>query len=441
MARILVVDDEPKMTSLVCGALEDEGHRVETTVDPKAALALIDRHSFDVVITDLSMPEVSGMRILEHALAKGDCAVVMMTAYASAETAVEAMKKGAADYLIKPFSLDELVMLVNKLTAEQKTASLAKHFEAEATGRADRIIGSSPAAARMKKLIEQVAATDATVLLGGRSGTGKELAARCIHNLSGRRVQPFIAVNSAALPETLLESELFGYEKGAFTGAMARKRGRFELADKGTIFLDEVGEMPLSMQSKLLRVIEERQLVRVGGVDTIDIDVRVIVASNRNLKDEVKSGNFREDLFFRLNVFPIELPPLADRGQDVIELAEHFLAGQGYPHPRLDQLVRELFLRYDWPGNIRELRNVLERAVILAAGEPLTPEEFSLDPDDAPISAPSGGSIGGGLESAEKKMILAALEKAGSNKTEAANLLQISRRRLYSRMKIHGIKP
>jgi len=438
MARILVVDDEPKMTSLVCGALEDEGHRVETTTKPKDALGLIDRHSFDVVITDLSMPEISGMKVLEHALAKGDCAVVMMTAYGTAETAVEAMKKGAADYLIKPFSLDELVLLVNKLAEQQKTASLARHFEAEASLGADRIVGSAPATARMKRLIEQVAPTDATVLLAGRSGTGKELAARSIHNLSNRRDQPFIAVNSAALPETLLESELFGYEKGAFTGATARKRGRFELADKGTIFLDEVGEMPLPMQSKLLRVLEERQLVRVGGVDTVDIDVRVIVASNRNLKEEVKAGNFREDLFFRLNVFPIELPLLADRGQDVIELAEHFLLAQGYPHPILSQPVRELFLRYDWPGNIRELRNVLERAVILAAGEPLTPEEFALETDDAPLAATESG---GSLESAEKKMILSALEKAGGNKTEAANLLRITRRRLYSRMKIHGIKP
>jgi two-component system NtrC family response regulator len=455
MARILVVDDEPKMTSLICGTLEDEGHRVVTTVDPKEALKLLGEHAFDLVITDLSMPEVSGMAILDAALGRGGCDVIMMTAYASAESAVEALKKGAADYLIKPFSLDELVLQVKKLTEQRKTASLADHFqevdkagtsdldhfqEVDKAGTSD-LIGSSPATEKLRKLIQQVAPTEATVLLTGRSGTGKELAARMIHELSPCAGQPFIAINAAALPETLLESELFGHEKGAFTGASARKLGRFELADKGTLFLDEIGEISPAVQAKLLRVLEERQLVRIGGVDSIDVDVRVLVATNRDLKDAIAAGQFREDLFFRLNVFPIELPPLTERGEDVIELAEYFLKAQRFSHPKLDPAVGRLLMSYDWPGNVRELKNVLERAVILSGGEPLTTEEFSLEVDQAPLTGRASGSIGStGLEQSEKEMILEALEKCGGNKTEAARMLRITRRRLYSRMKVHGLK-
>ncbi|MEW5796771.1 MAG: sigma-54 dependent transcriptional regulator [Candidatus Zixiibacteriota bacterium] len=441
MASILVVDDEPKMTSLICGALEDEGYRVTTTVDPHEALALIAKHSFDLVITDLAMPQISGMEVLDKALERGDCDVVMMTAYGTAETAVAAMKKGAADYLIKPFALDELVILVKRLTEKRKTASLATHFQQAARAELSReLIGSSPAASKLRRMIEQVAPTDATVLLTGRSGTGKELAARMIHDLSSRKAGPFIAVNAAALPETLLESELFGHEKGAFTGAVSRKLGRFELADKGTIFLDEIGEIALPVQTKLLRVLEERRLVRVGGVDMVDADVRVIVATNKNLKDETRAGRFREDLYFRLNVFPIELPPLADRGEDVIELAEHFLRERRLAQPKLDPSVRELFLAYDWPGNIRELRNVLERAVILSGGGPLTSEHFALEADTAPIGPAQSRSSGGGLDQSERDMILAALDQAKGNKTEAARLLKITRRRLYSRMRAHGLE-
>ncbi len=442
MANILVVDDEPKMTSLICGHLEDSGHTVTTTVKPADALVLLVKHSFDIVITDLSMPEISGMQILEKALEKEGTEVIMMTAYGTAETAVEAMKKGAADYLLKPFSLDELGILVKKLVEKQKLSSLSVHYKQVIEQNSyDEFIGNSPAAEQVKKLVKQVAGTDASVLLTGRSGTGKELAARMVHNLSARVAGPFIAVNCAALTETLLESELFGHEKGAFTGAAARKRGRFELADGGTIFLDEIGETSPAMQTKLLRVLDERKLVRVGGVDLIDVDVRVVAATNRNLKQEMETGNFREDLFFRINVFPIEIPSLSDRRDDIRDLAAHFLTQFYYPHTDLAPEVADLLIRYDWPGNIRELKNVIERAVILAGGEPLSVEDFSLDVDDQPIvstALPNPGAPGG-LETAEKQMILEALEKTGGNKTEAARLLKITRRRLYSRMKVHNI--
>ncbi len=444
MAQILVVDDEPKMTSLICGTLEDAGHKVTTTTDPSEALRLIDEHAYDIVITDLSMPKVSGMEVMRAALGRGGTEVIMMTAYGTAESAVKALKAGAADYLLKPFSFDELEHLVARLAQKQKLSSLSEHFQQELRARtSDTFIGESQSAQRVKELVRKVAATDATVLITGKSGTGKELVARMVHELSSRRDRPFIAINCAALTETLLESELFGHEKGAFTGATARKRGRFELADTGTIFLDEIAEMAPSMQSKLLRVLEEGKLDRVGGVDLIDIDVRVVSATNRDLRQEISAGRFREDLFFRLNVFPIEMPSLAERIEDIPNLAEHFLAQLRYRHGPLSDEVKQLLMSYDWPGNVRELRNVLERAVILAGDEPLTIEEFSLEAAGSPLPVPSTdqGEGGQGLESAERQMILDALQQAKGNKTEAARLLQITRRRLYSRMKAHDIEP
>ena len=439
MANILVVDDEPKMTSLICGELEDHSHQVTTTVNPAKALELIQNHSYDIVITDLSMPEISGMRVLDKALEKENTAVIMMTAFGSIENAVEAMKKGASDYLLKPFSLEELILLVDGILKKQQTEFLSKHYQQEISKHTgSTYIGDSPVAEKVKQLITKVAPSDATVLLTGRSGTGKEVAARMLHNLSMRSDKPFIAVNCSALTESLLESEIFGHEKGSFTGAIAQKRGRFELANTGTIFLDEIGEMSTGLQSKLLRVLEEKTFVRVGGVDNIAIDVRVIAATNRDLKTELEKGTFREDLYFRLNVFPIEMPNLSERKNDLKKLAEFFLRSNNYPDQKLSSDVLNLLQQYDWPGNVRELRNVLERAMILACGEILTVNDFSLDVEDKPLE---GNFVNqSGLENTEKKMIFDALEKTNGNKTEAAKLLKITRRRLYSRMKIHNIK-
>ncbi|PKK82065.1 MAG: DNA-binding response regulator [candidate division Zixibacteria bacterium HGW-Zixibacteria-1] len=442
MSNVLVIDDEPKMTYLVEGALTDAGFLVTAVNSPAEALKLIENHSYDIIVTDFSMPKISGIDILEKAREKGDAAVVIMTAYGTVENAVEAMKKGAADYIMKPFPMDELVIVCRKLAERQRLAGLSDMLAHDIKNISyDQFVGHSKASREMLDMISKVAATDATVLLTGKSGTGKELAANLVHENSPRKSKPFIPINCAALTETLLESELFGHEKGSFTGADKRKLGRFELADGGTIFLDEIGEMSPGLQAKLLRVLEERRFVRVGGVDNVAVDVRVIAATNRNLKDEMADGKFREDLFYRLNIFPIRIPTLAERKEDIPDLAQYFLKRKNYKNPALTDEVIGLLVSYNWPGNIRELKNVLERATILAAGNPIDIEHIGIDDETetAPLQVAAAGDSAAGLEAAEKEMIIKALEKTGGNKTEAAKLLKITRRRLYSRMKFHNI--
>jgi len=439
MPHILVIDDETKMTFLVEGALTDAGFQVTTSNYPKDAVKLIEDHSYDIIVTDYSMPDIDGLEILKKSREKGDADVVIMTAYGTVESAVEAMKLGAADYILKPFPMDELVILCRKLTEKQKISGLNKVLADDLKSVSyDKFIGHSKPAKTMLDMISKVAATETTVLLTGKSGTGKELAAHLVHENSNRRENPFIAVNCAALTETLLESELFGHEKGAFTGADKRKLGRFELAGGGSIFLDEIGEMSPSLQAKLLRILEERQFVRVGGVDNVEVDVRVIAATNRNLKEEIKKGNFREDLFFRLNVFPIAIPSLSERSEDIPELAAYFLKKHNYNNPVLSGEVIDLLQSYNWPGNVRELKNILERAMILASGDPIEIDHIGIEDETemAPLGSESGKA---GLEAAEREMIIQALKNAGGNKTEAAKMLKITRRRLYSRMKYHDI--
>jgi two-component system NtrC family response regulator len=443
MANILVIDDEKKMTFLIEGALIEEGHQVTSVNSPREALELIEKHSYDIIITDLSMPNVTGLDILEKAKQKDGSEVILMTAYGSVETAVQAMKNGAADYIQKPFPMDELVLICRRLEEKQNLAGLTDMLAGDLKNLAyDQFIGQSRPAKDMLDMIAKVAATDTTVLLVGKSGTGKELAAHLVHENSPRKKKPFIPVNCAALTETLLESELFGHEKGAFTGAVSQKRGRFELANGGTIFLDEIGETSAALQTKLLRVLEEKQFVRVGGVDNVKVDVRVVAATNRNLKEEISKGNFREDLYFRLNVFPIKIPSLAERQDDIPGLAEYFLKRKQYRNAHLSEEIINLLKSYSWPGNIRELKNILERAMILAGGEKIDIEHIGIEDETetAPIEAGSGPQAGSGLQEAEKEMILEALDKAEGNKTEAAKLLKITRRRLYSRMKYHNIK-
>ncbi len=442
MAHILVIDDESKMTYLVENALADGGFSVKSTNSPKEALELIEIHSFDIVVTDFSMPDINGLDILKKVKAKGDAEVIIMTAYGSVQNAVEAMKEGAADYIVKPFPMDELLILCRKLDYRRRLSGLSDMLTSDLKKISyDEFIGESKAAQQLLDMISKVAASEATVLLSGKSGTGKELAAHLVHQHSPRRNNPFIPVNCAALTETLLESELFGHEKGAFTGAVARKLGRFELADGGTIFLDEIGETSPALQAKLLRVIEEKQFVRVGGVDNVKSDVRIIAATNRNLKDDISAGKFREDLYFRLNVFPIKIPTLAERRDDIPGLVKYFLKHSHYRDPELSDDIIQILKSYSWPGNIRELKNILERATILAAGEKIGAEHIGIEDgiESAPLDLNGSIATDSGLEEAEKKMIIQALEGCNGNKTEAAKLLKISRRRLYSRMKFHGI--
>ncbi len=445
MAKILVVDDEKKMGILIQGTLKDAGYSTRAVTSGEEALQLLKKNTYDVVITDLKMEPVDGMAVLKKARELNESTeVIMMTAYATAQSAVEAMKAGAADYIIKPFALDELKILVDKIVEKQKLVALNVQLQ-EDLGKAalDDFVGKSDKVKNVFELVDKVAKTDANVLLLGESGTGKELVARAIHQKSRRRNRPLITVNCAALTETLLESELFGHEKGAFTGAHARKLGRFELADSGTIFLDEIGEISPAIQAKLLRVLEERKFNRVGGVETIQADTRLIAATNRNLEENVKAGKFREDLYFRLNVFPIWIPPLRERREDIPLLVSHFLkkyryTGQEIPSDLLDQLVD-----YEWPGNVRELKNILERAMILSDGKDIQPRHVGIKPspgvtgdvvEAAEAVTASSPKSSLSLEEMEKNLILEALKRSKGNKTEAAKALHITRRMLYSRM-------
>ena len=440
MAKILVVEDEPKMAFLLEAELNDAGHRATSVTDGREAVRRVEREHFDIVITDLRMEGMDGIEVLERV--KGldpQTEVVLITAYATAQTAVEAMKKGAYDYIIKPFDIEELKLLVKKI--EEKQGLLYENALLQEKARREGLLvgGRSPAMRKVLELIDKVAPTDATVLVLGESGTGKELVARRIHHTSPRRDKPLVAVHCATFPENLLESELFGYERGAFTGANRRKVGHFEYADGGTIFLDEVGELPASVQAKLLRFLQERQFTRLGGVEPVRVDVRVIAATNRDLEREVREGRFREDLFYRLNVFPIELPPLRERREDIPLLVEHFLRQRNRPPDVVSPEAMEALLAYDWPGNVRELENVIERALILAG-------EGRITPDLLPFGRPKAGAKvelpdeGVNLEEVERELITQALEKAGWNKAKAAKLLGITRRRLYSRMEALGIR-
>jgi DNA-binding NtrC family response regulator len=437
MAKILLVDDERKLAVVLSGELEDRDHQVVVAQDGMAATRLVRGDTFDVVITDIRMEPVDGLELLknvkEHSPETG---VIMMTAYASTETAIDALQQGAADYLIKPFPAEELVLAVDRVLERQRLTLENRELKRQLTPPSGEMIAVSPQMKQIESIVQRVAATDTTVLVTGASGTGKEVIARSLHSSSGRAEGPLVAVNCAALPEPLLESELFGHERGSFTGADRRKLGRFEIADGGTLFLDEIGEIGGSVQAKLLRVLETRSFERVGGTTSINTNVRIIVATNKDLQQEVDEGRFREDLFYRINVFPIELPPLVQRPDDVEALAKHFVASTEFT---LSRESIDALRVYNWPGNVRELRNVLERASILCDGATIEVEHLMLGPTRR---RESSGSLGDDLniERLEKLLIATALERTHGNKTEAAKLLGISRRALYSRSESLGIE-
>ncbi len=442
-ASILVVDDEAAMRLLVTSVLRDEGHDVTAAASGEEALQLVAKRHYHLIITDLKMPGISGLEVLE-AVRRDDpeTAVILLTAFGTVEGAVEAMRKGAAHYLLKPLANpDELRLAVRRVLEERRVADEAATLRqaTEAVFPFGEIIAGDPKMQAALDLARSVAPADSTVLLTGETGTGKELVARLIHHLSPRADQAFVAVNCAALAETLLESELFGHEKGAFTGAVAQRRGRFELAHGGTLLLDEVGEMSPALQAKLLRVLQERTLERVGGTKTVTVDVRVIAAANRDLQQMVAGKQFRDDLYYRLSVFPIALPPLRERPADILPLAAHVLQQVGRRLAKritgFTEEAGQLLQEYGWPGNIRELQNVVERATILCREDRIGPAHLSLasPPAAPPAATPST------LKELERDAILAALAACQGNRREAAKQLGIGLRTLYTRLKAYGI--
>jgi DNA-binding NtrC family response regulator len=436
MARVLIVDDEPKLGRLVAEMLELDGHAVTRVEGGRAALVELSARELDLVVADLKMPDVDGLEVLREARARpAPPEVIMMTAFGTAQDAVAAMKGGAADYLTKPFAMDELRIRVRRLCEAREARSRGDRLVEQLT---PGLVAESDKMRAVLRSAQQVAATDASVLLLGESGTGKSQLAQFIHYQSRRASAPLVEVHCAALPETLLESELFGYEKGAFTGAGERKQGHLAAAHRGTLFLDEIGEITPATQVKLLRFLQDRSFIAVGSTQARAVDVRVISATNRDLAQAVRTGAFREDFYYRLNVFAIEVPPLRERRDDISPLASRILQRRGLPPGKLTDAAREKLLAYNWPGNVRELENALERALILAGGDEIGPGSLSLA---SPLARAEGGgraatllTDGFNLDAFERELLRAALERTSGNKSAAARLLGITRRRLYSRL-------
>jgi two-component system NtrC family response regulator len=456
MDTILIVDDEKNYPLILSAVLQDEGYEALTANSGEAALEIIDHSDVDLVLTDMKMPLMDGIELLEKIKKKDtELPVMMMTAHGTVEKAVEAMQKGAYNYILKPFDNEQLVLYVNKAMAMYRVVKENRQLRraVESQYAFGNLIGKSKAMQTIFETIRKVAPATATVLIEGDSGTGKELVAKSIHFNSPRRNQPFVAVNCSALAETLLESELFGHERGAFTGAVAMKKGRFELADGGTLFLDEIGELSPSLQVKLLRVLQEKVFERVGGVRPISVDIRLIAATNKSLKKEIVQGQFREDLFYRLNVVHIVLPPLRNRIEDIRPLATHFIKKYTLPHhgdssvSRMDQEVERLFFDYSWPGNVRELENVIERAMVMCSGQLIKVEDLPHDFKKSVYkdnrlhlqNLPTKATLYETLVHVEKEMILRALREADYVQSHAAARLGIGKSGLNQKIKKHGI--
>ena len=449
--RILIVDDEANARSALAELLREEGYSVETAADGFKALPKLDEFAPDVVVTDLKMPGLDGLGLMHKALAQdADRAVIIMTAYGAIETAVAAMRAGAADYLSKPINFDELMLVVERALERRRLRQEAGLLRQRLTQRhrIPNIIGGSPVMQAVFDTVLQVAPSRASVLITGESGTGKELVAAALHEHSSRASGPFIKLHCAALTETLLESELFGHERGAFTGALTRRDGRFQQADRGTLFLDEIGEISPSVQIKLLRFLQEHEFERVGGNQTIKVDVRIVAATNRNLRERIQQGLFREDLYYRLNVISIEMPSLRQRVSDIALLAQHFLAKYAHENRKTvtafsDEAMDKL-MRYSWPGNVRELENAIERAVITCRGETLRPEDIAvtLAPADTKKLASDYPAVPGtSLSDLERFAILKTLEHTGGSTSRAAEILGISPRKIQYKLQAYQADP
>ncbi len=453
-ARILVADDEQNIRRVLSATLEKEGYQVIAARDGEEAIAQLSKSEIHVVVTDLRMPKADGMQILTYVQRnRPHIPVIVITAHGTVDNAVAALKAGAFDYITKPFEKSELIATIAKAV---KTENLArKDFHAPPTepGRY-RIIGQTQKMSAVYDIIDKVADTPSTVLITGESGTGKELIAAALHHNSSRKDRPFIKINCAAIPRELMESELFGYEKGAFTGAVGSKPGRFELADRGTLFLDEIAEVPIDMQVKMLRALQEAEFERVGGIQTIHVDVRLVVATNRNLEKAVEDGEFRDDLYYRLNVVPIHLPPLRDRKEDIPLLVKHFIekfkTRLGRAVTGIGKDALNILVNYRWPGNIRELENVTERCILFTEGQQIEMADLPAELVERSHAAPTTATIDTDTSmkdivkqataELERDLIVKALTETGGNVTRAAKKLKISRKSLQNKMKEFGLR-
>ncbi|MGA9057572.1 MAG: sigma-54 dependent transcriptional regulator [Terriglobia bacterium] len=457
MSTILIVEDELKMARLLELNLAEEGYSTLAAQDAETGLRLLRQEKIDLVLTDLKLPRMDGLEFLQAVKrSNAQIPVILMTAYGTVETAIEAMKAGASDYVLKPFSMEEIKLIIHKELDVRRLREENRDLR-EALGeryRFENIVARSSKMQEVLAVVERVAPTNSTVLLGGESGVGKDMIARAIHQHSRRASGPFIKINSTAIPENLLESELFGFEKGAFTGAMTAKPGKFELADKGTIFLDEIGDVPAAIQAKLLRVLQEREFEHLGGTKTLRVDVRVVAATNQDLRAALEQGTFREDLYYRLNVVPISIPPLREHKEDIPYLVDHFLARlareSAKPITGLTPAAMRLLMDFHWPGNVRELENIIERAVALSTGTMLDVGDIRLDvgPGGAGVVGPgmsaadaSGPFLPPGmtLEQYEDEIIKEALRRADGNKSQAARLLGLSRNAFRYRLSKLGV--
>jgi len=447
--HILITDDDAQMREMLSRFLGERGDEVEEASGGPAALAALERNTADLVITDVRMPEMSGVELTRQVKARHpDCSVVVMTAFGSVQMAVDAMRAGATDYISKPFKLDEIQLIVERIEEERNLRRKVTTLQRQVEERFQfaNILGKSPAMQHIFELIEQIAPTRSNVLITGASGTGKELVARAIHFNSPRRAAPFMPINCSAIPEQLLESELFGHVRGAFTGAERDKKGIFEEAGGGTVFLDEIGDMDEGLQVKLLRVLQEREVRRVGSNETVPVNFRVIAATHRDLETEMANGRFREDLFYRLGVITVSLPPLAGRREDIPLLAEHFLKKHALHNQRqvtqIEPEVMRILLDYDWPGNVRQLENVIERGVVLCHGDRL---EAGCLPSRLTGAVADQTGLGETadlpLAELERRHILATLERHDWHRVKVAEILGIDRRTLYRKIKEYGFEP
>jgi len=445
--RLLVVDDEGHQRELLADHLRRNGHEVATAADGREGLDRLSEKGAEAALVDMRMPRMDGLSFTKSALEiYPDLAIVVMTAYGTVESAVEAMKAGAFDYLQKPIDLDHLGVIINRIQTNSRLIAENRYLKRklEEVDRPAGIIGKSRAIRNLLAEISRIARSDATALIRGESGTGKELVARAVHYASPRAAGPFLAINCTSLPETLLESELFGHERGSFTGAVSRHLGRFELADKGTIFLDEIGDISSAIQAKLLRVLETKTFQRLGGDRDVTVDLRILSATNRDLETAVKEGKFREDLYYRLNVIPVSIPPLRERREDILPLVEHFIEKYNLKNNKhisgITPQAKDLLLAHRWPGNIRELENLIERAIVLSISEII--DVSDIDPFVGSREKPGEALVTGelNLEKLEKQAILEALRRSGGSLREAADLLGIHRNTIRLKINKYQIK-